>query len=275
MDHLALDEQPVVPFHREAGAGPGVVCVHCNASSSAQWRPLMDLLAPRHRVLAPDTHGAGRGPAWPTGRTPSLSDEVDLLEPVFQRAGGSVALIGHSYGGAVALLAALRWPERVHTLVLYEPALFALVDALSPPPNAADGIREAVVQAAAAVAVGDRSAAAEVFIDYWMGDGSWFAKPEAQRSAIEQAVAHVQVWGRVLFGETTPLAAFRALGMPVLLMQGSETTAAARAVATLLAQTLPQVETLSLQGLGHMGPITHPAPVNAAINAFLQRHPPR
>ncbi len=52
---------------REAGAGPGVVCVHCNASSSAQWRALMDRLAARFHVLAGDSYGAGRGPACRSG----------------------------------------------------------------------------------------------------------------------------------------------------------------------------------------------------------------
>lgn len=272
MNTALIDLRPAAPFYREAGSGPGVVCIHCNASSSSQWRPLMDRLAPRHRVLAPDTHGAGRGPVWPGNRALTLQDEVALLEPVFARAGEPFALIGHSYGAAVALLAALQQPERVRALVLYEPTLFGLIDAASPMPNAADGIRQAVALAAAALARGDRSAAGEVFIDYWMGEGAWFAKPEAQRSAIEAAVVNVQGWGSALFGDSTPLAAFRALKIPVLLMQGSETTPSARAVATLLAGTLPRVETLTLQGLGHMGPATHPAQVDEAIEGFLRRH---
>jgi pimeloyl-ACP methyl ester carboxylesterase len=267
------DTSPPIPFHREAGIGPGVVCIHCNASSSSQWRPLMDRLAPRHRVLAPDTHGAGRGPAWPSDRALTLSDEVASLEPVLARAGAPLALVGHSYGGAVALLAALRQPERVHALVLYEPTLFALVDAASPAPNEADGIRRTVALASAALARGDRSAAAEVFIDYWMGAGAFLAKPDAQRNAVEAAIVNVQGWGEALFGDTTPLAALRALKIPVLLMQGSETTPSARAVVTLLAQTLPRVETLTFRGLGHMGPVTHAAQVDEAIDGFLRRHP--
>ena len=55
------------PFFREAGSGPGVVCVHSNASSSGQWRGLMDLLAARFHVLAADTYGAGKSPPWPHG----------------------------------------------------------------------------------------------------------------------------------------------------------------------------------------------------------------
>ena len=272
MNTAVIDSHTATPFFREAGNGPGVVCIHCNASSSSQWRPLMDRLAPRHRVLAPDTHGAGRGPAWPSDRVLTLHDEVALIEPVFTRAGKRFALIGHSYGAAVALIAALQRPERVHAMVLYEPTLFSLIDSASPMPNAADGIRQTVALAAAAVARDDHSAAAELFIDYWMGEGAWFAKPEAQRIAIEAAVVNVQGWSSALFDDTVQLAAFQALKMPVLLMQGSETTPSAQAVVTILARTLPRVELLTFQGLGHMGPVTHPAQVDEAIDSFLQRH---
>ena len=260
------------PFCRESGAGPGVVCLHSNASSSSQWRALMERLAQRHRVLAPDTHGAGKGPAWPEDRPLALADEVSLLEPIFARAGAPFSLVGHSYGGAVALVAALRQPQRLNALVLYEPTLFALVDAAFAPPNDADGIRDAVERAAAALAVGDRDTAAEHFIDFWMGAGAWRATPTAQRGAIAAAIVHVRGWGRALFGEPTPLRAFAALTMPVLLMVGEDSPASALAVARLLTQTLPNLETVAFNGLGHMGPVTHPDVVNAAIEDFLRRH---
>ena len=139
--------QPSMPFFREAGAGPGVVCLHSNASTSSQWRALMESLAPRFHVLAADSLGAGQSPAWPGERAVSLHDEVTLLEPVFARAGEPFALVAHSYGAAVALIAAVSQPRRVRALALYEPTLFALLDAAAPPPNAADGIRATVAAA--------------------------------------------------------------------------------------------------------------------------------
>lgn len=247
------------PFFREAGAGPGVVCIHANAGSSSQWRALMERMAPRFRVLAPDTYGAGKGPPWPARGHLKLADEVAWLEPVFAQGGDPFTLIGHSYGGAIALL-------------LYEPTLFALVDAAQPPPNDADGIRAAVARAGAALAAGDRRAAAEQFIDFWMGTGTWRSKPEAQRGAIEAATANVVGWGHALFNEATPLGAFAALTMPVLLMVGKETPASARAVVDLLARVLPKVEVMEFDGLGHMGPLTHPKVVNTAIADFLNCH---
>ena len=260
------------PFCRESGAGPGVVCLHANASSSSQWRQLMDTLAPRHRVLAPDTHGAARGPAWPADRPLALADEVTLLDPVFVRAGAPFSLVGHSYGGAVALLAAVQQPQRVQALVLYEPTLFALVDSAFARPNDADGIREAVERATAALVAGDRGAAAEQFVDFWAGAGAWRATAEARRAVIENAIVNVQGWGSALFGETTPLQAFGALEMPVLLMVGRDSPASSLAVVRLLARALPQLETLEFKGLGHMGPVTHPELVNAEIDDFLRRH---
>ncbi|NQD96160.1 alpha/beta fold hydrolase, partial [Pseudomonas sp. CrR25] len=133
--------QPLSPFFREVGAGPGVVCLHSNASTSNQWRALLESLADRFHVLAADSLGAGQSPAWPAGGAVALRDEVALLEPVFARAGERFALVGHSYGAAVALVAAVAQPHRVRGLALYEPTLFALLDAEAPPPNAAEGIR--------------------------------------------------------------------------------------------------------------------------------------
>jgi len=168
------------PFFRDAGTGPGVVCLHANASTSAQWRGLIDLLAPTCRVLAPDLYGAGKSPEWSSDRHISLHDEAAFIEPVLARAGTPLALVGHSYGAAVALIAALAAPTRLRALVLYEPPLFSLLDAETPPPNEADEIRRVVREASGAVEAGDLDAAARRFIDYWMGDGSWEQMPEIE-----------------------------------------------------------------------------------------------
>jgi len=262
-------QPPHAPFFREAGTGPGVICLHANASSSGQWRALMERLAPRFHVLAPDAHGAGRGPAWPAGRAVRLADEAALLEPLLERAGGPCALVGHSHGAAVALMAALRWPERVRALVLYEPTLFALVDAETPPPNEADGIRATVERALAALAAGDAGGAARHFIDYWMDDGAWDAMPETRRRPIEAAIVNVGGWAEALLGEPTPLAAFATLRQPVLFLRGGRSPPSSLAVTRLLLRALPRAEVAEFEALGHMGPVTDPERVNPVIERFL------
>lgn len=257
------------PFFREAGSGPGVVCLHANASTSTQWRPLMESLESRFHVLAADSFGAGKSPAWPVDRKVTLRDEVALLDPVFELAGEPCMVVAHSYGAAVALIAAISQPHRISALALYEPVLFSLLD--GDDSDDAEGIRGAAARATAALDVFDLDAAAEAFIDFWMGAGSWARTPESRKTPIAASMTNLPSWFRALSNEPTPLRAFSALHVPVLYMMGSESPESSRGVGRLLTRVLPQVEVVEFPGLGHMGPITHPQIVNAAIVRFLER----
>jgi pimeloyl-ACP methyl ester carboxylesterase len=226
----------------------------------------MELLAPKFHVLAADSYGAGKSPPWPD-RPVRLKDEVELLEPVFAHAGNPFALVGHSYGGAIALVAAVIKGHRVSALVLYEPTLFAIVEN----PKEVEGIRDTVAAAVAALNKGDSVAAARTFIDFWMGPGAFNGMPERNREAIAAAVVNIEGWKDALFGEPTPLKAFAKLDIPVLLMVGKASPLSSRAVAQRLARVLPRVEVSELEALGHMGPVTDPDRVNAVIRRFLER----
>lgn len=245
--------------------------MHANASTSGQWRGLMDLLAPRFHVFAPDSYDAGKSPHWPSDRVIHLRDEVELIEPVLARAGLPLALVGHSYGAAVALIAALADPGRVRAMALYEPTLFALLDAEMPAPNDAEGIRNVVADAGVALDAGNKDAAAERFIDYWMGSGTWARTPEQRKLPIAASMTNIRRWGHALFTEPTPLKAFRSLDVPVLYMVGKRSTRSAHGIARLLVKALPQVEVVEFENLGHMGPVTHPDLVNETIGQFLER----
>ncbi|HEV3011468.1 MAG TPA: alpha/beta hydrolase [Burkholderiales bacterium] len=247
------------------------MCLHSNASSSGQWRALMDLLAPRFHILAADSYGAGKSPPWPQDRKVSLRDEVALFDPVFARAGDRFSLVGHSYGGGIALIAAIVHRHRLRAMALYEPTLFALVEQESPPPNDVDGIRLAVVASVAALEAGDAAGAARCFIDFWMGEGSFDRMPERVRDATAESVRNIPGWKDALFDEPTPLKVFAGLDVPVLLMVGTKSPLSSRAVAQKLKRVLPQAELVELEGLGHMGPVTHPDVVNARIAGFLDQ----
>lgn len=65
---------------------------------------------------------------------------------------------------------------------------------------------------------------------------------------------------------------FRALDIPVLYMVGKSSPQSSLGVAQLLTAALPRVEVMEFEGLGHMGPVTHPERVNAAIAEYLGRY---
>jgi pimeloyl-ACP methyl ester carboxylesterase len=250
---------------REAGSGTAVVCLHCSASTSGQWRSLIDLLADRYHVIAPDLYGSGKTPPWPAERPMWLDDQIALLVPALERAGERFHLVGHSYGGAIALKFALRFATKLESLVLYEPVLFSVL--LSDAPQS-DAAREIMDLRDDTAHLGPE-AVAERFIDYWMGAGTWAAMPQSRRATLAQAVHSMKPEWHSAFNEPTPLEAWRALDLPTLLLTGSASTAAARGVVRLLAGVLPRVRVEELAGMGHMAPVTDPARVNPLIERFL------
>ena len=73
-----------------------------------------------------------------------------------------------------------------------------------------------------------------------------------------------------VFSDRVPLRAWSLLDIPVRLIGGTRSPLPARAVMRQLARCLPRATTVSLAGLGHMAPISHPDQVRAALPAWLQ-----
>ena len=119
-------------FIKSVGNGENVICLHSSMSSSQQWQDLMQSLQHRYRVIAPDLHGYGCGPDWATGSAPTLEREVELLADLFAELDGPMHLVGHSYGGAVAIKAAQIYGKRISSLSLYEPVIFSALLKISP-----------------------------------------------------------------------------------------------------------------------------------------------
>jgi pimeloyl-ACP methyl ester carboxylesterase len=262
--------QPQEPHVREAGVGTAVVCIHASASSSGQWRTLMERLADRFRVIAVDLYGSGKTAPWPHARPLHLDDELALLRSVFRAAGDRFHLIGHSFGGAIALKAALTDPGQLISLVLYEPVLFSVLMADASQSAAAREILVLRDDTIGSIEDGNLDASAQRFVDYWMGEGTWAATPEPRRALLAAAMRAVKLeWHAALY-EPTPLNAFSAVDVPTLLLTGTTSKVPARAIVHLLTAVLPRVRLEEIEGVGHMAPLTHPDLVNPRIERFLE-----
>ena len=230
----------------------------------------MERLSDRYRVIAVDSYGSGKSPAFPADQDMYLEDEVALLSSVFEAAGDRFHLIGHSFGGAIALKAALEdRGRRVLSLVLYEPVLFSGLIAEAPESAAAREIVTLRDDTIRLLDAGDLPAAAERFIDYWAGEGTWAATPESRRPALASAMRTLRSQWHAAFHEPAPLSAFARINIPALLLTGVESNASTLAVARLVTAALPLIRRQEIEGVGHMAPLTHPDIVNPRIERFL------
>src|SRR5262249_5019836 len=110
--------------YRDAGAGEPIVLLHCSSGSSGAWAPVMIHLGQGYRVLAPDLLGYGRTAPWPRDAPLGPDAELGVVEALLDVAGRPAHLVGHSYGGTVALPAARRFPRQVSSLTLIQPVAF-------------------------------------------------------------------------------------------------------------------------------------------------------
>jgi pimeloyl-ACP methyl ester carboxylesterase len=98
------------------GALPVVLLVHGQPGAGADFSALEGLLSPSHRVLAPDRPGWGSNSRQACGMAANADALAEMLaEAAIQE---PVTVVGHSFGGGVALELALNHPERVSALVL-------------------------------------------------------------------------------------------------------------------------------------------------------------
>jgi len=110
----------------EAGAGPVLVMIHGNAGSVEDFDfKSLGLLCHDHRVIAVDRPGHGKSDR-PNDSTATLQYQTRLLHETLSHLGISrPTLVGHSWGGALALAYAVDYPNELSAIVLLAPAAYA------------------------------------------------------------------------------------------------------------------------------------------------------
>jgi len=248
-------------------ANAPVILVHGTASDHTTWRVVGPLLAATRRVVAIDRRGRGAsedGPAYAIER--EEEDVVAVVRAVASETGGPVDVVGHSYGGRVALGAALR-SGLVRRVVCYEGA----------PVHVRRGrVARAMLARLDADA---RAGRPDRMLDR-------FLRAEVGFRATELAAYHANpVWpdrvaaaGRTLLrelrAETGPTAGLERLGsvrQPVLLIIGTESVPWFLRGTERLAARLADVRVVEIAGAAHAAHHTHPDAFVAAVEAFLDR----
>ena len=89
--------------YADDGQGDPVILIHSSVSANRQWRTLTEALKDRYRVCAVNLFGYGETTTWPGDAPQSLYAQSQLVLALSEELGGHVHLVGHSFGGSVAL----------------------------------------------------------------------------------------------------------------------------------------------------------------------------
>lgn len=243
-----------------------IVLLHSSLASKSQWTPLVLRLAGRYRPVAVDLAGYGDH-ALPSAPSFTLDDEVRLAAAYVDRVAGRhgrVHVVGHSYGGAVALRYAQQFRARIASLTVFEPVAFGMLDAADPALATFARCVDVVERAIADHRYHDATAA---FVDFWSGDGSYRALPLPVQSHLARRIVKVPLDYRAARAAPLP-ADCRSLDVPVLVLAGTRSPAVSQRIVAALSRSLRGGRTAWVDG-GHLAPISHPTRVNALIEAFV------
>lgn len=265
-----------IVYHRfgEPGSAASVVCLPSTGLSGLQWRRLAKLLsAGGHEVLAVDLIGYGESDDWPRARAPFRTEyDVDVVDALLEQCAGPVHLVGHSYGGRLALALGLRRPERLRSLSLFEPTCFGVLR------STGDAVATAELDAYdhdarfLADDFGGSEAWVERFVDYWSGPGTFAEFSEDERRSWLRSRQKMFEEVRETALDSVPHDAYaQALGhLPLLLMSGASSTLAGRRCCEILAAIMPRARHVELADVGHMAPILAGREVAELIAAHIR-----
>jgi len=251
------------------GHGTPVLLLHSALSSKLQWYNLMRQMSRDHFMLAVDLYGYGDSPFPPQSDNFTLSDEIALVESLLE---GIIPddepfhVVGHSLGGAVGLRFCYKAPERIRSLTLFEPVAFHLLPETD---EALFNVKKVNQLVSQKIGQGDYPGAAEYFIDYWNGNGTFSSYPKEIRLILGQGIKKMRLEFQELLGEPLSLNDYKSIDTPVCLMAGRQSPMEARRVSELLAETLPHCQMHWVDG-GHMAPLLQSDVVNEIIEGFIR-----
>ena len=178
-------------------------------------------------------------------------------------------LAGHSYGGAVALLLALRGTVKPGALALFEP--------VAVPVLAAVGEREAFASARArfddyraAFEAGDRLAVRKM-VDYWFGPGAFDLMPAPTREYLINYTSNNIDDVTATFRDVYPVDGLRRLVMPTVVAYGARSPQAMEKIVRAIVAHVPGARLERVEGADHALTTTHADAVAAMIAGLAER----
>ena len=232
------------------GKGPRTFFTHGGWVGNWEvWQQLFELMSESWRCVGYDHRGAGESPVPPEAITPEALVD-DLFAVMDSLEVERCVLAGESAGGFIALMAALRQPNRFEGLVLIGATSVITAETAKP---LVDGCRT------------DYPATVKAFVD------ACVPEPDSE---------HIRRWGRGILLRAEPEAAARLLesayerefkldladiSVPTLVIHGSKDVIIPIDVGKHLATVIPDAELLILEGVGHVPTMTRPREVVAAI----------
>jgi len=296
---VSIVSSPAAAAHRESGrvfmsgdvalymevlgASPGVPLVVINGGPGSDHlhqhitqpgtTSVWDTLAKKRRVVFYDQRGTGRSPLKP-GQTCTVADQLADLEAIRAQLGvEQIDVLGHSWGGFVAMAYGSRHPHRIRRLVLMDSAAPKLDETVLLFEHVFPEGTERVNAWSAEQAKGDPAARSKILREYL---GWLFYSPERRDAYLAQLPSSPEntLINQSLLEEASRLdlsPEIRQFSFPTLVIAGRHDFNVAPAVAYKIHKAIPGSTFVVFERSGHLPSYEEPAAFVRTLESFLAR----
>jgi pimeloyl-ACP methyl ester carboxylesterase len=268
-NYVMIEEAQGCIDYEESGSGPAIVLVPGSCSTGAAWRPVIAGWRDQFRTVTTSLLGYGGTEERRTATDTSIEREAEALESVVRRAACGVHLVGHSFGGLVALAVALRGRVPLASLTILE----------APAPEALRGkaehdnyraFRQMTERYFAEFASGNAEAIATM-IDFYGGAGTFASWPPRVRAyAVKTTPTNILDWASA-YAFPLPAELLATIKLPVLVLWGGISHPAVQRANALIAKGLKDATAGPIEGAAHFMISTHASEVAEMVARHVQR----
>jgi pimeloyl-ACP methyl ester carboxylesterase len=264
-----IDEEQGRIDYDECGSGPAVVLLPGSCSTGAAWRPIIAAWDNRFRSVTTSLLGYGGTGERRTAGSPSISRNAEAMESVIRRTGGRVHLVGHSFGGLVALAVALRNQASLASLVIIEaPAVDILRERNED--RHYQAFRRMTESYFSDFAGGNVEAIAAM-IDFYGGAGTFASWPPRVRGyAVESTPVNMLDWADA-YAFPLSEALLATVKIPLLIVRGSASPQPVQRANALLCELTHNATLATIEGAAHFAVATHAGEIANYIAAHVHR----
>ena len=249
--------------YAECGTGPTIVLVPGSCSTGAAWRSVIATWNCQFRCVTTSLLGYGGTLERRTAADPNMSHEAEMVESVIHKAGGRVHLVGHSFGGLVALAVALQNRVPLTSIAILEAPAPAVLRARGEHQH----YRAFCQMTEAYFAAFDRGnvEAIEAMIDFYGGVGTYASWPPRVRAyAVETTPVNILDWASA-YDFALSAASLAGIQIPALVIRGGQSHPAVQRANSLLSECISEAVLATIDTAAHFMITTHPDEVGRLI----------
>jgi pimeloyl-ACP methyl ester carboxylesterase len=266
-----MDVNGVSLAYTEQGSGSPVVMVHGCCADRRAWEPHREAIAQNHRFIALDQRYWGTAP-WPDqGEKYSRETQIEDLAAFVRGLGsGPVHLVGWSMSGVSVLGVAVRYPELVKSVYVYEGVLNTFVTDPADLKAIDDDADAAFNPVVPLVKAGDGAAATRLAMDNVNAEpGAFDSLPPAWRA---MQLDNARTLALMFAPSPSPKFTCEQLAqikVPVAVVRGELTRPFFRVISDATSRCIPGSKLIVVPGARHLWPAQEPAAFSAAVRGFL------